>query len=178
MLLSVRFKHYNATWVTLRIPDVKIVNRLEQLKCDTETTSNGTFDIAGIKAFLYSARNVFLLLGIREQNVTFVLTAVLWEFSQLVLDLSSGRTFFLVWCLRNIERLFVNLEWQTAGHYGEEVEIICDMCCGGKCLEQEFWGPQDVWTPVMRTLFLALREMKFLWSIKHLLILQKSLDYV
>lgn len=82
-------------------------------------------------------QEMFLLPGIREQNVTFVLTVVLWEFSQLVLDPSSGRTFFLVRCLRNIVRLFGNLEWQTAGHYGEEVDIICDMCCGGKCLEQE-----------------------------------------
>lgn len=118
-MLSVRFKHHDATWVTLGITDMKTVNRLEQLKCDTETTSNRPFDIARIKVFMSSARNVFLLPGIREQNVTFVLTAVLWEFSQLVLDPSSGRTFSLVWCLRNIARLFGNLEWQTAGHYGE-----------------------------------------------------------
>lgn len=136
---------------------MEIVNRLEQLKCDTKTTSKRPFDIARIKAFLSSARNVFWLPGIREQNVTFVLAAVLWEFSQLVLDPSSGRTFFLVWCLTNIVRLFGNLEWQTAGHYGEEVEVICDMCCGG-----ELWGPPDVWTPVMRTLFPAPPEIKFL----------------
>lgn len=37
---------------------MKIVNRLEQLKCDTETTSNRPFDIARIKAFMSSARNV------------------------------------------------------------------------------------------------------------------------
>jgi len=66
-----------------------------------------------IKADTYSARTENVVLSPRAARTEwhhFVLAALVGEFSQLVLDTSSGQNFVLVPCLRTIVWL-VNLKW-------------------------------------------------------------------